>query len=118
MLSARGCWKWLALLTLMACNLTRALPTPTPPPTLPPTPLPLGDELQPALTEEPVNPDCPATPTGWILYTVEAGDSMGLLADQTASTVQELVTANCLDNPDQIFVGQVIYLPRQPVISP
>jgi hypothetical protein len=43
---------------------------------------------------------------------------MGLLADQTASTIEELVIGNCLDNPDQIFVGQVIYLPRQPVVSP
>jgi LysM repeat protein len=51
-------------------------------------------------------------------YTVEPGDSMGLLAEQTSSTIQELVAGNCLNNADQIFVGQVLYLPRQPVISP
>jgi hypothetical protein len=118
MSSARGRWKWLIFLTLLACNLTRALPTPTPPPTLPPTPPPLEDEFQPSLTEESVNPDCPATPPGWIPYTVEPRDSMGLLAEQTSSTIQELVAGNCLDNADQIFVGQVLYLPRQPVISP
>ncbi len=116
MVLARGRWKWLVLLTLLACNLTRALPTPTPPPTLPPTPPPLLDE--PAVNEEPVNPDCAATPAGWIPYTVEPGDSMGLLAEQTSSTIQELVAGNCLDNPDQIFVGQVLYVPRQPVTSP
>ena len=31
---------------------------------------------------------------------------------------KELAAGNCLDNPDQLFVGQVIYLPRQPVIAP
>jgi hypothetical protein len=74
--------------------------------------------LQPAITEEAPNPNCAATPSGWISYTVEPGDSMGLLADQTSSTIQELVTGNCLDNADQIFVGQVLYVPRQPVIGP
>ncbi len=120
MISVRGCWKWLALLALIACNVTRALPTPTVAPVIiTPTPFLPADELQqPAVTQEPANPNCPATPPGWIPYTVEPGDSMGLLAEQTDSTIQELVAGNCLDNPDQIFVGQVIYLPRQPVISP
>jgi hypothetical protein len=82
------------------------------------TPFPPIDDGQPLVTEEPVNPDCSATPPGWIPYTVEPGDSMGLLAEQTSSTIQELTLGNCLDNPDQLFVGQVIYLPRQPVIAP
>ena len=118
MFSKQGRWKWVFLLTLIACNVTRALSTPTPPPTLPPTPLPLPGDLQPAITQEPPNPNCSATPPGWIPYTVEPGDSMGLLADQTSSTIQELVAGNCMDNADQIFVGQVLYLPRQPVITP
>lgn len=120
MLVTRRHWKWLPLATLVlvSCNLARALPTPTPPSLPPPTSLPPIDDSQPALTQEVVNPDCPATPPGWIPYTVESGDSMGLLAEQTSSTIEELVAGNCLDNPDQIFVGQVLYLPRQPLIAP
>ena len=119
MFSKRHCWKWLIVFTVMACNLTRGAPTPTVLPVIiTPTPLPPIEGGQPPVIEEPVNPDCPATPAGWIPYTVEPGDSMGLLAEQTASTIQELAAGNCLDNPDQLFVGQVIYLPRQPVIAP
>jgi hypothetical protein len=109
-------WKLLLLASLIGCNLTTATPTVAPlPPTQPPLPV-LTEAVAPPL--EPVNPNCAVTPAGWVEYTVEPGDSMGLLADQTASTIEELVIGNCLDNPDQIFVGQVIYLPRQPVVSP
>ncbi len=105
------------LAVLLGCNVTRTLPTPTPAPPPAFTPLPPVDQ-QPLTTQEAINPNCPATPPGWIPYTVVPGDSMGLLAEQTDSTIEELVAGNCLDNPDQIYVGQQIFLPHQPVISP
>lgn len=120
MLVAKRQWQWfvLATLILISCNLARGASTPTPPfPEALSTLEPL-DELPPAVTQEAANPNCAATPLGWVPYTVEAGDSMGLLAEQTSSTVQDLVAGNCLDNADQIFVGQVLYLPRQPAIVP
>lgn len=107
-----------------ACNLDRITPTPVPLPTdVPPLALPTTDPLTTdpfAATAVPaaVNPNCPTTPPTWISYTIEPGDSLGLLAGQTDSTVDELVQGNCLDNPDQIEVGAVIFLPRAPVISP
>jgi hypothetical protein len=120
------CWLLGIALALVACNLTTAPPTPT---VAPATEIPL---FLPSVTPfanlgvttpfatgvpvEGVNPNCPIPP-GWITYTVEPGDSMGLLAQQTDSTIAELTQANCLDNADQIFVGQVLYLPRTPVIS-
>ena len=52
------------------------------------------------------------------MYTVEPGDSLGLLAQQTSSSISEIVAGNCLENPDQIEVGQVLYLPAQPVVVP
>ncbi len=120
MLIVRRQWRWLVLATLVliSCNLARGASTPTPPPFVPPPTLEPVDALQPVTTQEAANPDCVATPLGWVPYTVEPGDSMGLLAEQTSSTVQELVVGNCLDNADQIFVGQVLYVPRQPVITP
>jgi len=119
----RMCYVMIGVLLLAGCNLSMRQPTP---PTAPNAPListlPPGANLPPLPTSSgpvtPVNPDCPATPPGWIPYTVEPGDSLGLLAEQTSSTIEELVAGNCLSNPDEIFVGQVIYLPRQPVISP
>ena len=112
----------LVLAVCAACNLDPITPTPIPQPTLPP-PLvlptdPAGSDPFAATAVPAVNPNCPATPPNWISYTVEPGDSLGLLAMQTDSTVDELVQGNCLENPDQIEVGAVIFLPREPVIAP
>ena len=114
-------------LALVACNLSAAPLTPTPAPA---TEIPLflpsatpfsGLNTTPGATTasvpvEGLNPNCPLPP-GWMTYTVEAGDSMGLLAQQTDSTITELTQANCLDNADSIYVGQVLYVPRAPVVS-
>ncbi len=102
---------------LAGCNLTTAPPTPTLAPTEPPTFTPLAPIAPPA-DSTPVNPDCPFTPAGWIPYTVVSGDNLSALAEETGSTVNELVINNCLDNPDQIYAGFVIYLPQIPVTSP
>jgi hypothetical protein len=107
------------LLVMLGCNLTARQPTtPTPPPTTPLiTTLPPDANLaQPPA--EPINPNCPVTPFDWITYTIEPGDSLSLLAEQTSSSIDDLVAGNCMSNADEIFVGQVIYLPRQPVIVP
>lgn len=116
----------LALL-ISACNLTRATPTPAASPTDPmlfvPSVTPMfggSGSIIGAPTPVPVegaDPNCPPPP-GWVPYTVEPGDSLLLLADQTDSTVNELSQANCLLNADAIFVGQVLFLPREPVVSP
>lgn len=44
-------------------------------------------------------------------YTVVAGDTLWLLARRFSTTVEALVSANNLANPDQIAVGQVLILP-------
>jgi hypothetical protein len=116
-----GCLSLIGLL-LASCNLSLGRPTPTSAPNAPliTTLEPNGGIPPPefpAIHDTPINPDCPTTPSTWISYTVETGDSLGLLAEQTSSTIDELVTGNCMTNPDELFVGQVIYLPRQPVIS-
>ncbi len=116
----------LALVLLVAgCNLSRRQPsTPVPPATATftaPLTLPTQDPANPfAATAIPAvsNPNCPTTPPTWVQYTIEPGDSLGLLAEQTSSTIADLVAGNCMDNPDQIEVDQVIYLPTTPVVTP
>lgn len=114
----------LLMLALAACNLSRRTPVPSPQPTATfaaPLLQPTQDPADPlAATAVPAagNPNCPTTPPTWVQYTVEPGDSLGLLAGQTSSTINDLVTGNCLDNPDQLEVGQVIFLPTTPVITP
>lgn len=107
----------LIAITLAGCNLTTTPPTPTLAPTQPPTAEPIVP-IAPPLDSTPVNPNCPLTPAGWVPYTVVAGDNLSTLAEETSTTINDLVTNNCLDNPDQIYAGFVIYLPQTPVISP
>lgn len=116
----------LALVVALAgCNLSRRQPATRAPqptatftapltsPTLDPA-NPFGATAVPAV----VNPNCAATPPNWVQYTIEPGDSLGLLAEQTNSSISEIVAGNCMENPDQIEIDQVIYLPTTPVISP
>jgi LysM repeat protein len=113
------------VVALVGCNLSRRQPATRAPqvtatfvapltqPTLDPA-NPFGATAVPAV----VNPNCATTPPNWVPYTIEAGDSLGLLAQQTNSSINDLVAGNCLENPDQIEIDQVIYLPTTPVIAP
>lgn len=44
-------------------------------------------------------------------YTVQAGDTLSSIADQVGSTVDEIIEANGIDDPTQLFVGQVLIIP-------
>jgi LysM repeat protein len=56
-------------------------------------------------------------PLGWVVYTVQPGDTISLLAERTGTTMQELIAANCLANADVINAGQTIYLPSAPAAA-
>jgi LysM repeat protein len=44
-------------------------------------------------------------------YTVQKGDSVGLIAKKTGARVQDIVDANKLADPSKIQVGQVLIIP-------
>lgn len=103
-----------------ACNLSSApIPTPTaqPPPLATPTLSTNPTSMFGGGTPSPTS-TCPDTPPGWIAYIVEPGDSLGLLAEQTDSTIREIADGNCIDDADTIVIGTVLYLPRVPVVAP
>jgi LysM repeat protein len=50
----------------------------------------------------------------WSAYIVAAGDTLQRIALRSGSSVRELQNANCLTNPDLIYVGQRLYVPRLP----
>lgn len=79
-------------------TVTPASPTPTNSPT-PETPTPS------------VTPCGP--PSGWVVYTVRAGDTLFSLASQVGFSQESVMLANCLVSPD-LVVGQVLYLPFIP----
>jgi LysM repeat protein len=52
----------------------------------------------------------------WYPYYVQSGDTLYSLALLTGSTVDELMLANCLSGT-LIFRGQILYLPRLPIVT-
>lgn len=118
----------LITLPLFACNLTGDDdPVPTSPPQLvivTPTPnTQVVNQTTPtqqssaALTPTTNPATCRPIQSGYA-YTVQSGDTLSDLAARTNTTVDGLVTANCLDNPDTLSVGDILYLPAQPAPRP
>src|SRR5687767_2625543 len=111
------------ILATMACSFG-ARPTATP---LPPLPTAThtavfidarGTPDANAATNTPApttasSPNCTVR-TDWQIYYVQAGDTLGSLAQRTGSTISALATANCLANPDTLTVGQALRVPRTP----
>jgi LysM repeat protein len=60
-------------------------------------------------TEETCSP-----PADWYEYTVARGDNLTRIAQITNSTVDELIAANCLDDPNRLRVGDTIRVPNEP----
>jgi LysM repeat protein len=74
------------------------------------TPSGAKDVLTAAQVEAPPPP--PATCTG-LYYTVRSGDSLFLIGQRFGCTVTQMLAANPqITNPNLIFVGQVICVPR------
>lgn len=94
---------WLiAAVTVTACG-ANPTPTPTSAPTLEPLPFaPLsGDDAF-----------CPQ-PRGWFVYVSQAGDTLADIAARANSSVHELATANCLQNPRALRAGMRLYVPQR-----
>ncbi len=58
----------------------------------------------------------PTRPTGWVSYTVQAGDTLSSIAFGSGSTLQTVAGANCISNPRNLQVGQTIFVAQQPVL--
>ena len=52
--------------------------------------------------------------TDWPVYIVQPGDTLYGIAVKVGSTTAELTAANCLPNPNVLFVGSPLYVPRLP----
>jgi len=98
--------------------------TPTPSPTLTRTPRPTetsGIRPTPTGTRTPEAISLPGTcvqPQGWTTYVVRQGDTLLKIARAVGSSLFELQTANCLQDINNIFAGNTIFVPRLPVMPP
>lgn len=62
--------------------------------------------------------DITKKPKSIIYYTVQAGDTLSKIANIHNLTVQDLVQANLLINPDYIEAGQVLLIDTKPITEP
>jgi len=51
-------------------------------------------------------------PEGWILYTIQPGDTLYALAAKFGVTVQEIQQVNCMGSSTLLEIGKTIYLPQ------
>jgi LysM repeat protein len=71
-----------------------------------------------AFAQDATNPNVtcvPQKPDGWTTYTIQEGDTLSSIALRTGTTVQELLSVNCITNRGMIVVGATIFVPRAPV---
>ncbi|MFV1858701.1 MAG: LysM peptidoglycan-binding domain-containing protein [Anaerolineales bacterium] len=80
--------------------------TETPAPTS--TPQPATATAEPSVTLEPSETP---TPEGPLTYVVEEGDSLASIADQFGVTIDQLIAANNLVDPNNIGVGSQLIIP-------
>jgi LysM repeat protein len=67
----------------------------------------------------PTQPPVPCgPPRGWILYTVQPGDTLYSLAQTYGVTVRQLQFANCLGSSTTIRVYSKLYVPNVPTRTP
>lgn len=51
-------------------------------------------------------------PGGWQAYTLAQGDTLFGLSIELETTIDEIAAGNCLDDPNNLTAGEVIYLPQ------
>lgn len=58
-------------------------------------------------------PDC-VPRADWPIYNVQQGDTLGIIAQRFGGTIEDIVAASCLANPDLIEIGQALRVPPSP----
>ncbi|HEY5571879.1 MAG TPA: LysM peptidoglycan-binding domain-containing protein [Anaerolineales bacterium] len=53
-----------------------------------------------------------------IEYAIQSGDTLGKIADRFDVTIEEIIAANDLDDPNRLDVGQIVIIPGQPGTEP
>lgn len=69
-------------------------------------------EASPVPTEF-IDPASPTPPN--MLYQVQAGDTLGILADRFDISLYDILAINNLEDPNNLFVGQTILIPTGPL---
>jgi len=85
-------------------------------------PAPTTTPTQPVSAESTSIPTAPPaaspTPPGPLTYAVEAGDTLAAIARTYGVSIDDLMTANGLTDPNLLQVGQILIIPVAPAPSP
>ncbi len=79
--------------------------------------LALGQELILPATSLELQVERPRPATSQEEYIVQAGDSLGLIAERFGLTLAELMEANYIANPDTVYIGQRLLIPVEPDVT-
>ncbi len=114
-------WLLGGVLLLCACHLgtaaiTAVPPQPAPTKTLAGTPPPVDASSELSAPNTPRG-GC-AAPQGWMLYSIQRGDTLSVIARRYGTTLAALTAANCIENPDRVRAGQTIYVPPTGTATP
>lgn len=89
-----------------------ALATPITAPVIAPTFTPTPAAATPALAEADASPVATTAPGAEEVYVVQAGDSLLAIAGRYGVSMQAIMDANNLTDPDFVFSGQQLIIPR------
>jgi LysM repeat protein len=90
---------------------------PPPPPTNTPEPPPSGTTATAQPTEatgDTATSSVCVSPSGWVIYTVQRGDTLSALSAALGVSMADLQKANCLWTNTNLFTGQRLYVPSLP----
>lgn len=65
-----------------------------------------------------LSPSTCSIPTGWVKYTVKAGDTLYALSVRYRTTVVELQAGNCMGSSTKIIVGTTLWVPNVATSTP
>lgn len=82
---------------------------PVVPPVAPPTPT--AAPAPAPTTAAPAPAPTTAAPASSLTYTIASGDTLAAIADRFNVSVDDIVAANSIDNPDVISIGQQLTIP-------
>lgn len=68
-----------------------------------------GQAVRPAVTAPKFTEDYPKE---GISYTVQKGDTLGVIAKKTHALVKDIINANKITDPSRLMVGQTLFIPQ------
>ncbi len=69
------------------------------------------DETEPTTSAESTEETVPGESAGGIIHVVQSGETMGAIAERYGVTVNDILEANDLDDPDRLSIGQELVIP-------